>query len=137
MSHRVIQIHPEAPRKPSYGLPCNGCGVCCLDEPCPVGVVVSRRRRGPCLALHWQPAEIDLFLSVVPVGVEVDAEPHEFRDPRRPVADDGAHYVLLAEPGSGVERVGDVEVERVVRPGDAGDAALGPGRVRLVGLAFG
>lgn len=56
MSHRVIHIHPEAPRKPSYGLPCNGCGVCCLDEPCPVGVVVSRRRSGPCLALQWQAA---------------------------------------------------------------------------------
>jgi hypothetical protein len=30
------------------GAPCNGCGVC------PVGVVVSRRLRGACSALHWQ-----------------------------------------------------------------------------------
>ncbi len=57
MSHRVIHIHPDAPRKPAVGAACNGCGVCCLDEPCPVGVIVSRRRRGPCQALEWQPAE--------------------------------------------------------------------------------
>ncbi len=55
MSQRVIQIHPEAPRKPMYGQPCNGCGVCCLAEPCPVGMFVSRRRRGACSALEWQP----------------------------------------------------------------------------------
>jgi len=38
----VILIHPEAPAKPPLGAPCNGCGVCCLAEPCPVGVLVSR-----------------------------------------------------------------------------------------------
>jgi hypothetical protein len=53
MSHAVIHIHAEAPHKPAYGLPCNGCGVCCLDEPCPVGRLVSRRRRGACVALEW------------------------------------------------------------------------------------
>jgi hypothetical protein len=56
MSHRVIHIQPDAPPKPAYGQPCNGCGVCCLDEPCPVGVVVSRRRRGACVALEWHAA---------------------------------------------------------------------------------
>ena len=50
---RVIQIHPAAPAKPAWGEPCNGCGVCCLAEPCPVGVLASRRRRGACAALEW------------------------------------------------------------------------------------
>ena len=39
---------------PAPGAPCNGCGVCCLAEPCPVGIVLSRRLRGPCEALRWE-----------------------------------------------------------------------------------
>lgn len=54
---RVVWIEPDAPAKPAWGAPCNGCGVCCLMEPCPVGMVLSRRRRGPCAALRWVPAE--------------------------------------------------------------------------------
>ena len=53
MQHRVIHIHPDAPPKPALGAPCNGCGVCCLAEPCPVGMLVSRRLRGACAALRW------------------------------------------------------------------------------------
>ena len=51
---QVIQIHPQAPAKPDWAAPCNGCGVCCLAVPCPVGMLVSRRRSGPCRALQWQ-----------------------------------------------------------------------------------
>ncbi len=50
---RVIAIHPAAPPKPAWGQPCNGCGVCCLQEPCPVGALLSRRRHGACDALRW------------------------------------------------------------------------------------
>lgn len=53
---RTIAIHPEAPAKPAWGQPCNGCGVCCLAEPCPVGMLLSRRRRGACAALRWDEA---------------------------------------------------------------------------------
>lgn len=53
MVDRVIAIHPAAPPKPPLGQPCNGCGVCCLYEPCPLGVLVTRRRLGPCAALRW------------------------------------------------------------------------------------
>jgi len=38
---------------PEPGTPCNGCGVCCASEPCPLGMVVSRRRHGRCRALRW------------------------------------------------------------------------------------
>jgi len=51
--HQVILIHPEAPPKPAAGHTCNGCGVCCLSEPCPVGRVVSVKRTGACVALRW------------------------------------------------------------------------------------
>jgi hypothetical protein len=53
---RTIRIHVDAPAPPAWGEPCNGCGVCCLAEPCPVGVLVSRSRRGACAALHWDKA---------------------------------------------------------------------------------
>ena len=53
MGPPVVWIHPDAPAKPALGAPCNGCGLCCLSEPCPVGIVVSFRRTGPCRALRW------------------------------------------------------------------------------------
>jgi len=53
MRVHVIQIHPEAPIKPQEGQPCNGCGICCLAEPCPVGILVSGRRHGACRAVQW------------------------------------------------------------------------------------
>lgn len=51
---RTIPIHPLAPAKVPEGAACNGCGVCCLYEPCPLGMLLSRRRTGTCLALRWQ-----------------------------------------------------------------------------------
>lgn len=57
MSAQVIRIHPEAPPKPPETAPCNGCGVCCAAQPCPVGVLVSGSRRGACRALAWSSGE--------------------------------------------------------------------------------
>jgi len=54
---QTIHIHRAAPPKPAWGTPCNGCGQCCLVEPCPLGMLVSRRRRGACDALRW--SEVD------------------------------------------------------------------------------
>lgn len=54
---QVIHIHPAAPAKPALGAPCNGCGLCCLAEPCPLGQVISRKRSGACDALRWDPAQ--------------------------------------------------------------------------------
>ena len=53
MSRQVIRLHPDAPLKPPEAAPCNGCGVCCAAEPCPIGVLVSGRRTGACAALSW------------------------------------------------------------------------------------
>ena len=53
MSRHVIRIHPAAPAKPLEAAPCNGCGVCCAAEPCPVGMLASGRRTGACAALLW------------------------------------------------------------------------------------
>lgn len=53
MPSRIVWIQPEAPTKPAVGDPCNGCGLCCLSEPCPIGVLVTRRTTGACAALEW------------------------------------------------------------------------------------
>lgn len=52
-SIQVIHIHPQAPTQPPTGAVCNGCGVCCLVEPCPLGVLLSQKRRGACSAVLW------------------------------------------------------------------------------------
>ena len=51
--HQLLLIQPDAAPKPLPGTPCNGCGVCCLLEPCPLGVVLSGRRHGACVAVRW------------------------------------------------------------------------------------
>ena len=53
---QVIHIHPEAPGKPMPGEACNGCGVCCLAEPCPLGRLLSGQAQGACDALQWDAA---------------------------------------------------------------------------------
>ena len=57
MTHPVIHLHIEAPAKPPLGEACNGCGMCCAWQPCPLGVLVTGRRHGACAALRWHDAE--------------------------------------------------------------------------------
>jgi hypothetical protein len=57
MQRATIHIHADAAPKPAVGEPCNGCGVCCATEPCPVGMLVSGRRSGSCSALVWVAGE--------------------------------------------------------------------------------
>jgi len=67
----TIHIHPAAPPKPALGAPCNGCGQCCLVEPCPLGMVVSGKRSGACSALRWSDAAGRYVCGLVadPAGV--------------------------------------------------------------------
>ena len=55
--HQIIYLQPAAPPKPALGAPCNGCGVCCLAEPCPLGMVLSGQRSGACKAVRWDDAQ--------------------------------------------------------------------------------
>lgn len=50
---RLIWLHVAAPTKPSTGQACNGCGVCCAAEPCPVARVFLWQWHGACRALIW------------------------------------------------------------------------------------
>lgn len=54
---RVIHLHVGAPARPAPGTACNGCGLCCAAEPCPLGTLLSRRRDGACAALAWHGPE--------------------------------------------------------------------------------
>ena len=65
MMNKTVWIHADAPAKPAVGATCNGCGVCCLAEPCPVGMLLSRRRRGACVALRWDDADRRYLCGVV------------------------------------------------------------------------
>ncbi len=51
---QIIELHPLAPRKPEFGEHCNGCGVCCASEPCPVAYLFLFQFKGRCRALLWQ-----------------------------------------------------------------------------------
>jgi hypothetical protein len=64
MAQRVIYLQVQAPVKPAIGAACNGCGVCCAWQPCPLGMLVSRRRHGSCSALHWN-AEVQRYRCAV------------------------------------------------------------------------
>ena len=54
IAYQTIHLHRDAPPKPATGAACNGCGVCCAVAPCPIGMLISRRRSGRCAALAWQ-----------------------------------------------------------------------------------
>ena len=61
----VVWLQPDAPAKPPEGAACNGCGLCCLAEPCPLGMLVSRRLRGSCVALRWSDAQQRYLCAMV------------------------------------------------------------------------
>lgn len=114
-SHQVILIHPEAPLKPAPGAPCNGCGVCCLLEPCPLGVVLSRRRHGACVALRWLDDVRQYRCSVVSNSVAVSELPWPLR---RLASWPGATFRRLARRWIAADQGCDSTVELTVTAGD-------------------
>ncbi|MGP1681396.1 MAG: hypothetical protein ACTS8S_03600 [Giesbergeria sp.] len=67
----VVWLQPDAPPKPALGAPCNGCGLCCLSAPCPLGILVSRRRTGACAALRWDGAQRRYVCGLIAAPAEV------------------------------------------------------------------
>ncbi|CAA7611695.1 conserved hypothetical protein [Magnetospirillum sp. LM-5] len=49
----IVTLHQDAPAKPAWGQPCNGCGLCCAVTTCPLGRIRFWRIKGPCPALTW------------------------------------------------------------------------------------
>ena len=79
--YTTIHIHSLAPAKVAEGAPCNGCGVCCVFAPCPLGMVLSGRRSGSCDALRWDAAQAQYRCGAVvaPQDVLARALPHGLR----------------------------------------------------------
>lgn len=54
------------PRKPPEGAPCNGCGMCCIADPCILsdrfGLVTEDHR---CRALEWSMTEHRYYCGLV------------------------------------------------------------------------
>jgi len=69
-----VLIYANAPAKPTLGASCNGCGVCCLMAPCPLGVLLSGHRQGPCRALRWQAEDSMYRCGAITAPQEVLAE---------------------------------------------------------------
>ena len=58
MDEQIIHLHRNAPSKPQVGQACNGCGVCCALNTCPVARLRFLRKAGPCPALAWSGDEM-------------------------------------------------------------------------------
>jgi len=83
-----ILILAQAPAKPAVGAPCNGCGVCCLLEPCPLGVVLSGTSQGRCQVLRWDARALIYRCGAITKSREVLAQrlPHWLRWAAPPLA---------------------------------------------------
>lgn len=53
----ILHLHPAAPAKPLVGAECNGCGICCALETCPLARLRFWQKEGPCPALTWSDLE--------------------------------------------------------------------------------
>lgn len=40
--------------KPQLGSPCNGCGFCCQQEVCELGILILGSTQAPCPLLHYE-----------------------------------------------------------------------------------
>src|SRR5688572_8418484 len=68
----ILNPDPNQNPKPLYGEPCNGCGICCMQEICPPGLEIFEHIRGhqlkaeqPCPALEYnsQTKRFDCLLA--------------------------------------------------------------------------
>ena len=84
----TIHIHPQASAKVPVGAACNGCGVCCLYAPCPLGMLLSRRRTGACSAVQWDVALLQYRCGaiVAPQAILTQALPRGLRGLASPLA---------------------------------------------------
>src|SRR5215471_4926655 len=49
----TMQELPQVPAQPALGSPCNGCGYCCQQELCQLGIWVYGPMPAPCPAFTW------------------------------------------------------------------------------------
>jgi len=54
--------------KPKFGENCNGCGYCCVTEPCQLAQEFLKCHTGPCLALESRDGRTICGLARNPIG---------------------------------------------------------------------
>lgn len=105
---QTVTVHPQAPAKPATGAQCNGCGVCCAAESCPVAMVFLWQWRGACRALVWQD-ESRRYVC----GMVLGPEQHVHFLPRYWVRRLGGFFAARISAGSGCDF--DAQVQHTPR----------------------
>ena len=59
--------------KPLFGMPCNGCGLCCQMEICAIGMMAFPKATAPCPALRF--AGSNFRCAIVEAEASTGAEP--------------------------------------------------------------
>ncbi len=65
MTSQFVLIHSAAPEKPPLGMACNGCGICCAAEPCPLARWLLWQFSGSCRALVWDEQNCRYYCDLV------------------------------------------------------------------------
>jgi hypothetical protein len=100
---QAILLQAAAPAKPAAGQPCNGCGVCCAAELCPMGRLLFLRARGPCPALTWEDARQRYTCALVTAADErIHWLPRALRKPA------GRFFARAIDAGAGCDA--DIQV---------------------------
>lgn len=105
-SWQTITLHRNAPPKPRPGEPCNGCGVCCAAEPCPIAALFLFQRRGRCRALVWQ----DEHARYV-CGMVTSPESHSRLIPASLGKLMGGFFASRISAGAGCDSTAELDVE--------------------------
>lgn len=100
----TIELHRDAPAKPQLGAACNGCGLCCALEPCPVAQVFLWQFRGACRALTWR-QEARRYVC----GMAAQPEEHLRWLPRAWHAWAGRFFASRIAAGSGCDCAAEVD----------------------------
>jgi hypothetical protein len=53
--------------KPKFGSPCNGCGYCCKEEVCSVGLEAFGEHEAPCVGLGFDSTDGKHYCSLVAI----------------------------------------------------------------------
>ncbi len=64
MGEMMRQAFSEAPTKPRQDDPCNGCGICCILEPCLVATQYLKAT-DKCPALEWSAPDKRFYCGMV------------------------------------------------------------------------
>lgn len=109
--HALVAAKHDLPPKPRWGQPCNGCGLCCILEQCPISLATF----GPeliCPALTMRPGSSGCGLVETPGAFFNDDMADEL----------GAFIALILGVGTGCDASHTEEDERIA---DAEEAAGG------------